>query len=292
MPRDLAQGTTGDDVRTMQTYVNYHLQGTDIPPLVPDGIFGPKTRAAVLRIQQIAHLTADGIVGPKTRAALINVGATTGQLSADNSGQNSITQAQRLNQLAQVQQQQGSVPPPSNAVGQATPTTPPATPPKVSVQGVVVQAGSQFSWNPWAPSPFVVGAQANILFRLSPLIPPLQLSPGFQFFKNGVNSPNGPWTGQGFIQLGPTDVIPPAGNVDWFNPFVQGFVQKNFGQSPQAGFAFGDQVTWKILGDKLGLFANGQVVFGWDLNTGQGQPVAVQVFGGLQVDLVQLLSGK
>lgn len=35
-----------------------------------DGIFGPQTRAAVMRFQRGAGLLVDGIVGPRTRAAL------------------------------------------------------------------------------------------------------------------------------------------------------------------------------------------------------------------------------
>lgn len=35
-----------------------------------DGIFGPKTRRAVMLFQASRNLTVDGIVGPQTRAAL------------------------------------------------------------------------------------------------------------------------------------------------------------------------------------------------------------------------------
>lgn len=36
----------------------------------PDGIYGPKTRAAVVELQTANELTPDGIVGPKTAAAI------------------------------------------------------------------------------------------------------------------------------------------------------------------------------------------------------------------------------
>ncbi len=38
--------------------------------ITPDGAFGPKTRSAVVALQQAAGLGADGVVGPKTWAAL------------------------------------------------------------------------------------------------------------------------------------------------------------------------------------------------------------------------------
>ena len=44
--------------------------------ITADGIFGPKTRAAVKAFQKRHGLVADGIVGPKTRAALAGGGGT------------------------------------------------------------------------------------------------------------------------------------------------------------------------------------------------------------------------
>jgi peptidoglycan hydrolase-like protein with peptidoglycan-binding domain len=38
--------------------------------LQPDGVYGPKTRAAVRRFQRSRDLTVDGVLGPQTRAAL------------------------------------------------------------------------------------------------------------------------------------------------------------------------------------------------------------------------------
>lgn len=46
------------------------------PPLVADGVYGPKTRAAVIAFQQSRGLVADGIVGPKTLGALGLEGST------------------------------------------------------------------------------------------------------------------------------------------------------------------------------------------------------------------------
>ncbi|MFA6515187.1 MAG: peptidoglycan-binding domain-containing protein [Candidatus Paceibacterota bacterium] len=55
MNRILKVGTKGEDVKTLQSFLN----------LTADGSFGPKTMNAVKLFQQKNSLTADGIVGPK-----------------------------------------------------------------------------------------------------------------------------------------------------------------------------------------------------------------------------------
>lgn len=309
MPRTLSAGMTGDDVRNLQGLLNFHLQDTGVVRLAPDGIFGPKTQAAVVRVQQIARLSADGLVGPKTRSALVNVGSVSAQVGVNATQRPAASRPQPfaprtrfglvgggdddpsfpdiLLELFRKFSQLFNVPLPSAV---PPPPPPPPTPVQVNVQGVVVQAGNQWSFNPFAPSPFVLGSQANVLFKIGGL-PPIAVSPGVQFFANGVGSPNGAFTGQGFVQIGPPSVLP-FGDFDLLNPFVQGFVQKNSGQPGQVGFALGNQATWKLVGDTLGLFVNTQAVFAFGLKSGQGQPVAGQVFGGLQLDLVRLLRGN
>lgn len=64
----LKRGSTGLPVRDLQTRLNQVLK--PVPSLQVDGIFGPKTDAAVRAFQAKAKLSVDGIVGPKTRAAL------------------------------------------------------------------------------------------------------------------------------------------------------------------------------------------------------------------------------
>ena len=57
----------GDDVKALQSMLN--VLGYDCGAV--DGIFGNKTKAAVLAFQTAKGLVADGIVGPLTKAALL-----------------------------------------------------------------------------------------------------------------------------------------------------------------------------------------------------------------------------
>jgi peptidoglycan hydrolase-like protein with peptidoglycan-binding domain len=59
-------GATGESVRRVQRA----LRRTPDLGLKVDGIFGPKTEAAVKSFQRGKGLTVDGIVGPRTWAAL------------------------------------------------------------------------------------------------------------------------------------------------------------------------------------------------------------------------------
>lgn len=62
----LAPGRRGHDVALLQS----RLTRMGMMSGMPDGIFGLRTRAAVIAFQLAAGLTADGIVGPKTLKAL------------------------------------------------------------------------------------------------------------------------------------------------------------------------------------------------------------------------------
>ena len=63
----VGQGETGKRVSDLQERLN--AEGFK-PPLKVDGIFGPKTLAAVKAFQRSHGLKVDGLVGPKTTAAL------------------------------------------------------------------------------------------------------------------------------------------------------------------------------------------------------------------------------
>ena len=61
-------GSTGPNVVILQTSLNRISQNYPAIPKIPavDGIFGPRTEAAVRALQQVFGLTPDGIVGPAT----------------------------------------------------------------------------------------------------------------------------------------------------------------------------------------------------------------------------------
>jgi peptidoglycan hydrolase-like protein with peptidoglycan-binding domain len=71
MDRTISLGMTGQDVRSLQDVLNFHIRRGG--PLKVDGIFGPKTDARVREFQKVNGLKADGFVGPKTKAKLYDV---------------------------------------------------------------------------------------------------------------------------------------------------------------------------------------------------------------------------
>ena len=74
----VSEGSTGDAVRGVQEEFQFrNLSGDPSRGLQVDGIFGPKTDAAVRGFQQALHqdipsVTVDGIVGPVTWRALVS----------------------------------------------------------------------------------------------------------------------------------------------------------------------------------------------------------------------------
>lgn len=71
----LRRGTTGPSVVTVQTSLNRIGQSYPAIPKIPvvDGIFGSRTEAAVRKFQEVFNLTPDGIVGPATWYALVRI---------------------------------------------------------------------------------------------------------------------------------------------------------------------------------------------------------------------------
>ncbi len=71
----LRRGSTGPNVVVIQTELNRIGQNYPAIPKIPnvDGVFGPKTEAAVRKFQEVFDLDADGIVGPGTWYALVRL---------------------------------------------------------------------------------------------------------------------------------------------------------------------------------------------------------------------------
>lgn len=66
-PGVLEIGSVGDGVRNLQYFLTYLSQFYDtVPAIAVDGIFGERTRAAVLAAQRTFGLTPDGVVGEQT----------------------------------------------------------------------------------------------------------------------------------------------------------------------------------------------------------------------------------
>ena len=71
VPDSLQNGSRGQSVRELQFMLRVLSEYVDaIPPIAQDGIFGPRTREAVIAFQRYVGLTPDGIVGPSTWTAL------------------------------------------------------------------------------------------------------------------------------------------------------------------------------------------------------------------------------
>lgn len=75
----VALGSQGDAVRAVQEELlfRHNIDGTPEFDLVVDGIFGPKTDAAIWHFQQVVAksvigFAVDGIVGPQTWRALVS----------------------------------------------------------------------------------------------------------------------------------------------------------------------------------------------------------------------------
>jgi hypothetical protein len=269
MDRLLLEGRTGEDVRAAQALLNYHLRLPEYKPLNCDGIFGPKTAARTIRFQTLNHLHADGVIGPKTRAKLLDNRDVCSIIFLQPCGQghspfdllrrlfgalaSRLSDAVRALLLPFL-----TAPPPSPPPApQPQPTPQPAPQPAPSVGNVQVFWGQAANIHPYFLSPAVLILQGNYLF----LNNHAQLSGGGQLFYNQLNSPNGRWTGQAFLQIGTNELLK-HGNFDPFNPYVglaYSWNDKALNNAPQVSIGF--QSMWKIgslLGGDVSLFLNGQ----------------------------------
>ena len=63
----LKSGSRGHNVQQWQKMLNSVRKRTGTALLQPDGAFGPKTRAATVKVQKFLGVTADGIDRKSTR---------------------------------------------------------------------------------------------------------------------------------------------------------------------------------------------------------------------------------
>ena len=64
----------GEDVRYIQNLINLISEFyPNIPPILPDGWFGPVTESIVRTFQTEFGLTPDGIIGPETWNKIVEV---------------------------------------------------------------------------------------------------------------------------------------------------------------------------------------------------------------------------
>lgn len=69
----LRRGSAGRAVAQAQRALNFHLSPR-FPRLRDDGVFGPVTESRVMEFQRRNRLTPDGVIGPVTRGRLFAVG--------------------------------------------------------------------------------------------------------------------------------------------------------------------------------------------------------------------------
>ena len=70
--RFIIEGDRGESVRIIQRYLNIVAQGNpSIPTIAVDGIFGPRTKAAVIAFQRSLGIEQNGAVGPAEWAELV-----------------------------------------------------------------------------------------------------------------------------------------------------------------------------------------------------------------------------
>ena len=83
----LSVGSRGSEVEALQTL----LADRGYSPGSSDGVFGNKTRTAVMAFQTDQGLVSDGIVGPATMAALADAPASSGDSASDDSDTDTST---------------------------------------------------------------------------------------------------------------------------------------------------------------------------------------------------------
>jgi hypothetical protein len=110
LSRDLQQGSTGADVKSLQQYLN-SMSATQIAasgagsPGMETMTFGPATKAAVIKLQEMLNVTpAAGYVGAKSRAAIAaNCGGSTSSTGGTTTGGGTTTSGSGLTVMSAAQ---------------------------------------------------------------------------------------------------------------------------------------------------------------------------------------------
>ncbi|MCL2322872.1 MAG: peptidoglycan-binding protein, partial [Oscillospiraceae bacterium] len=69
----LRLGSRGTEVKLIQSLlVDLSKRFTSIPTIIPDGVFGPETQAAVIAFQRLFGLSPDGVIGPLTWSRIVS----------------------------------------------------------------------------------------------------------------------------------------------------------------------------------------------------------------------------
>ena len=72
--RFLSEGQEGEEVRTLQRFINLAAdRNSYIPRVAEDGVYGPGTAAAVRAVQSNNGITPNGVVGPVTWETIVNL---------------------------------------------------------------------------------------------------------------------------------------------------------------------------------------------------------------------------
>ena len=187
----LRQGSQGPAVATLQAALNFYVP--ELPPLVVDSVFGPKTDARVREFQRRHGLAPDGIVAAKTEAVLYACGS----ISASGFAMPLAVLSPRPQFPSRMSQRFGLLPPgglslrlPTSVLQQIVtpfqlpPLTPPFLTPGFSGQlGPGQQArwpATASSWEFWSTDLMVLSRKLEIKAEISPERVKMGSLPGWQ----------------------------------------------------------------------------------------------------------------
>ncbi len=254
MPTILRSGSRGAEVRALQ----HALNARPYIRLAEDGIFGPKTAAAVREFQRRVRLMQDGIVGPKTHSMLWT---------------RVVDSAMALRVPVEPSPLRVGAGPGGSIRQAVSPPPPPSAPlPPAPSAGVVQQisAGGNVTLTPWTaqqpsspmPPPTWAGVVSYALvYRTASSGPHLELALNPQLSVNSrVQSTDPRWGLQVNGQVTFADLIAP-GRWHLLSPFFQVSAGLGFdpGVTPSAGGAFGLQAGFDLLPDRLQVQVQGSV---------------------------------